>query len=78
MFIYPEIDSIAVQIGPLAIRWYGLMYVTGILGGWWLGRVQARRPWSPLTTIQVDDMVTCIVLGVILGGRVRILVSPRT
>jgi phosphatidylglycerol:prolipoprotein diacylglycerol transferase len=70
VFIYPEIDSIAVQIGPLAIRWYGLMYVTGILGGWWLGRVQARRPWSPLTTIQVDDMVTCIVLGVILGGRV--------
>jgi len=70
MFVYPEIDPIAVELGPLAVRWYGLMYVIGILGGWWLGRVQARRPWSPLTGVQVDDMVTWIALGVILGGRV--------
>jgi phosphatidylglycerol:prolipoprotein diacylglycerol transferase len=46
------------------------MYVIGILGGWWLGRVQARRPWSKITALQVDDMVTWIALGVILGGRV--------
>ena len=69
MFVYPEIDPIAVELGPLAVRWYGLMYVIGILGGWWLGRVQARRSWSPLTPVQVDDMVTWIALGVILGGR---------
>lgn len=70
MFVYPEFDPVALAIGPLAIRWYGLMYVIGILGGWWLGRVQARRPWSPLTVEQVDDLVTWIALGVILGGRV--------
>jgi len=70
VFVYPEIDPIAISIGPLAVRWYGLMYVIGILGGWWLGRVQARRPWSPLTVEQVDDLVTWIALGVILGGRV--------
>ena len=70
MLIYPEIDPVALEIGPLAIRWYGLMYVIGILGGWWLGRVQARRPWSPVNAEQVDDMVTWIALGVILGGRV--------
>jgi phosphatidylglycerol:prolipoprotein diacylglycerol transferase len=70
MFTYSEIDPIALQLGPLAVRWYGLMYVIGILGGWWLGRVQARRPWSKLTELQVDDMVTWIALGVILGGRV--------
>lgn len=70
MFIYPDIDPIAIEIGPLAVRWYGLMYVIGILGGWWLGRVQAKRPWSPLTGEQVDDLVTWIALGVILGGRV--------
>jgi phosphatidylglycerol:prolipoprotein diacylglycerol transferase len=70
MFTYSEIDPIAIQLGPLAVRWYGLMYVIGILGGWWLGRVQARRPWSKITEIQVDDMVTWIALGVILGGRV--------
>lgn len=70
MFTYSEIDPIALQLGPLAVRWYGLMYVIGILGGWWLGRVQARRPWSKITALQVDDMVTWIALGVILGGRV--------
>lgn len=70
MFVYPEIDPIALELGPLAVRWYGLMYVIGILGGWWLGRVQARRPWSPVSEVQVDDMVTWIALGVILGGRV--------
>jgi len=70
MFTYSDIDPIALQLGPLAVRWYGLMYVIGILGGWWLGRVQARRPWSVLTETQVDDMVTWIALGVILGGRV--------
>jgi phosphatidylglycerol---prolipoprotein diacylglyceryl transferase len=70
MFTYNLIDPVAVQLGPLAVRWYGLMYVIGILGGWWLGRVQARRPWSQINTQQVDDMVTWIALGVILGGRV--------
>jgi phosphatidylglycerol:prolipoprotein diacylglycerol transferase len=69
MFTYSAIDPIAIELGPLAVRWYGLMYVIGILGGWWLGRVQARRPWSPVTAQQVDDMVTWIALGVILGGR---------
>jgi phosphatidylglycerol:prolipoprotein diacylglycerol transferase len=70
MFTYTPIDSIALELGPLAVRWYGLMYVIGILGGWWLGRVQARRSWCPVTAQQVDDMVTWIALGVILGGRV--------
>lgn len=70
MFVYTPIDPIAFEIGPLAVRWYGLMYVIGILGGWWLGRVQARRPWSRITAMQVDDMVTWIALGIILGGRV--------
>ena len=47
MFTYPEIDPIALELGPLAVRWYGLMYVIGILGGWWLGRIHAKKPWSP-------------------------------
>lgn len=70
MFTYSAIDPIALQLGPLAVRWYGLMYVIGFLGGWWLGRVQARRPWSQISAQQVDDMVTWVALGVILGGRV--------
>ena len=70
MFTYTPIDPIAIELGPIAVRWYGLMYVIGFLGGWWLGRVQARRPWSKISVEQVDDMVTWIALGVILGGRV--------
>jgi phosphatidylglycerol:prolipoprotein diacylglycerol transferase len=69
MFTYTPIDPIAIELGPLAVRWYGLMYVIGILGGWWLGRVQARRAYSPLNEQQVDDLVTWVALGVILGGR---------
>ncbi|MCP4001026.1 MAG: prolipoprotein diacylglyceryl transferase [Gammaproteobacteria bacterium] len=69
MFTYTPIDPIAIELGPLAVRWYGLMYVIGILGGWWLGRVLARRKYTPLNEQQVDDLVTWVALGVILGGR---------
>jgi phosphatidylglycerol:prolipoprotein diacylglycerol transferase len=69
MFTYTPIDPIAIELGPLAVRWYGLMYVIGILGGWWLGRVLARRAYTPLNEQQVDDLVTWVALGVILGGR---------
>jgi phosphatidylglycerol:prolipoprotein diacylglycerol transferase len=70
MLTYTEIDPIAFSLGPVAVRWYGLMYVLGILGGWWLGRVEARRAWTPVNEQQVDDLVTWVVLGVILGGRI--------
>jgi phosphatidylglycerol:prolipoprotein diacylglycerol transferase len=70
MLTYSEIDPIAISLGPVAVRWYGLMYVIGILGGWWLGKVQARRPFSPLNEQQVDDLVTWVALGVIIGGRI--------
>jgi phosphatidylglycerol:prolipoprotein diacylglycerol transferase len=70
MITYPEIDPVLLEIGPLRVHWYGVMYLCGFLGGWWLGRVQAARPWSVWTAQQVDDMVFYIVLGVVLGGRV--------
>jgi phosphatidylglycerol:prolipoprotein diacylglycerol transferase len=44
MIQYPGFDSVALQIGPLAIRWYGLMYLIGFGGGWWLARRRATRP----------------------------------
>jgi phosphatidylglycerol:prolipoprotein diacylglycerol transferase len=69
MLVYPDIDPIAFQIGPVAVRWYGLMYAVGFLAGWWLGRVRARRPHAPLTPLQVDDLVIYIALGVVVGGR---------
>lgn len=70
MIQYPGFDSIALQIGPLAIRWYGLMYLIGFGGGWWLARRRAAAPASPCTTEQIDDLLFYVALGVILGGRV--------
>jgi phosphatidylglycerol:prolipoprotein diacylglycerol transferase len=69
VFTYTSIDPIALELGPLAVRWYGLMYVIGILGGWWLGKIRARKEWQQITEHQVDDMVTWIALGIIIGGR---------
>lgn len=63
------IDPIALSIGPLQFRWYGIMYMLAFLLGWWLARRRAARPWSTWTPAQVDDLLTLVMLGVILGGR---------
>jgi phosphatidylglycerol:prolipoprotein diacylglycerol transferase len=68
--IYPDFDPVALQIGPLAIRWYGLTYLVGFLAGWWLGRRRARRPYAVINANQVDDLLFYVALGVILGGRI--------
>lgn len=70
MIPYPDINPIALELGPLAIRWYGLMYLVGFAAAWWLGRRRAARPDSPVTPQQVDDLVFYGALGVILGGRI--------
>ncbi len=70
MFTYPDIDPIAFGIGPLQVRWYGLMYLGGFLLGWIGARVRAKRPESPFSPALVDDLVFYVALGVILGGRV--------
>lgn len=69
MITYPEIDPVLVSLGPLKVHWYGVMYLIGFIGGWWLGRIRAARPGSGWTPQQVDDMVFHIVLGVVVGGR---------
>lgn len=66
---YPEIDPVLVSLGPLKVHWYGVMYLIGFIGGWWLGRIRAARPGSGWTPEQVDDMVFHIVIGVVVGGR---------
>ena len=70
MLMFPEIDPVAISLGPVQVHWYGLMYLTGFLGGWWLGRVRAAQPGSGWNARQIDDLLFYIVLGVILGGRV--------
>lgn len=69
MLTYPNIDPVAIALGPLKIHWYGLMYLIGIGGAWWLAsrRLQRFDPsWSKET---LSDLVFWVALGVILGGR---------
>ena len=69
MLIHPQIDPIAFSIGPLAVRWYGLMYLAGFAAAWWLGTRRIRAALAPITRKQFDDLIFLAVLGVILGGR---------
>jgi phosphatidylglycerol:prolipoprotein diacylglycerol transferase len=69
MWDYPGFDPIALQLGPLAVRWYGLSYLVGIGGAWWLARRRAALPGAVVSPVQVDDLVFYVALGVILGGR---------
>ena len=68
---YPviDLDPIAFAIGPLAIRWYGIAYVVGLVLGWryvvWL----ARAATSPISRGEVDDFLVWAALGVVIGGR---------
>ena len=70
MLPYPEIDPVAVALGPLKIHWYGLAYLAGIAAGWWLALRRCSQPWSPVQREQVDDLVFYVALGVVLGGRI--------
>jgi phosphatidylglycerol:prolipoprotein diacylglycerol transferase len=69
MLTYPDIDPIAIHVGPLQIHWYGIMYLVGFIGFWWLGLLRARQPHSPVKPEQIGDLLFYGVLGVILGGR---------
>jgi len=69
MLTYPEIDPVLLQIGPLKVHWYGLMYLIGFGLAWWLGLQRAHRPNSPITQNQLSDLVFYGALGVVLGGR---------
>jgi phosphatidylglycerol:prolipoprotein diacylglycerol transferase len=72
---FPDFDPILVHVGPLAIRWYALAYVAGILLGWRyaVAMVRDARLWTyrpaPIGPEQLDDLVLWITLGVIVGGR---------
>ena len=70
MLIHPQFDPVAIAIGPLAVRWYGLMYLIAFLAFMFLGRYRARQNvlngWLPR---DVDDLLFFGVIGVIVGGR---------
>jgi phosphatidylglycerol:prolipoprotein diacylglycerol transferase len=70
MLIHPQFDPVALHLGPLAVRWYGLMYLLAFIMVLGLGRHRIRtQPWLGLTLRDLDDMLFLGVLGVVLGGR---------
>ncbi len=69
MLTAPDIDPIAISIGPVAIHWYGIMYIVGFVGGWALGVYRASRPDSGWEKQEVSDLLVYVAVGVILGGR---------
>ena len=67
MLTFPQIDPVALSIGPISIHWYGLMYIVGFGAAWFLGNRRAgREGWS---AEQVSDLVFWCALGAVLGGR---------
>ena len=69
MIAHPDIDPIAFAIGPLAVRWYGLMYLAGFAAAWWLGSRRISHGHAPIERAQFDDLIFFAIAGVILGGR---------
>jgi phosphatidylglycerol---prolipoprotein diacylglyceryl transferase len=70
MLVHPQFDPIAVQIGPLAVRWYGLMYLVGFALLWVAGRYRINRnPGGIWTHKDLDDALFYGILGTIVGGR---------
>ena len=73
---FPNIDPIAISIGPIDIRWYGLGYVVSILLGWWYARRIASTPrlWAndtpAMTIIDLDDFLLWAAIGIVVGGRI--------
>jgi len=71
---FPVFNPIALQIGPIAIRWYALAYICGIVLGWLYARslVKKERLWAgpaPITLVQLDDFILWVTIGIIVGGR---------
>jgi phosphatidylglycerol:prolipoprotein diacylglycerol transferase len=76
---FPEIDPVLIQIGPIAIRWYALSYIAGLLGAWWfiLKVIRTERLWTgapfngkpQATSDHIGDLFVWAALGVIIGGR---------
>jgi phosphatidylglycerol---prolipoprotein diacylglyceryl transferase len=79
---YPKIDPVALHLGPVAIRWYGLAYITGLILGWrytvWLaGQKRFNGPDSRPTANDLDDFLFWAMAGVLIGGRLGIVLFYR-
>ena len=74
LIAFPVFDPVAISIGPIAIRWYALAYIAGIVLGWIYARslIKKERLWggpAPITLTQLDDFILWVTIGIIVGGR---------
>jgi phosphatidylglycerol---prolipoprotein diacylglyceryl transferase len=71
---FPVFDPVAISLGPIAIRWYALAYIGGIVLGWIYARalIKSEKLWggpAPISLAQMDDFILWITIGIIVGGR---------
>jgi phosphatidylglycerol:prolipoprotein diacylglycerol transferase len=69
MFTYPNINPVALSIGPLEIHWYGIMYIVAFGGAWFLATLRAKKSPGNWTSEQISDLVFYGALGAVIGGR---------
>jgi phosphatidylglycerol:prolipoprotein diacylglycerol transferase len=72
---FPVFNPVAIAIGPIAIRWYALAYICGIVLGWLYARALLKNDklWggpAPISLTQLDDFILWVTIGIILGGRI--------
>lgn len=78
MLQYPNINPVALELGPLTVHWYGVTYLVAFMVGWWLAKRRASKPGSGWVADEVGDVVFYIVIGVIVGGKLGSLLFYQT
>jgi len=76
--VYPSIDPVVVSIGPVAIHWYGLMYLLGFGVAWGLARWRVKHFHLRWSQDQISDLIFCAAIGTILGGRIGYMLFYAT
>ena len=67
---YPQIDPVLIHIGPLQMRWYGLMYIMGFIAAYFVMTDISRRKKLPMSKMDIEDLLTLCILGLVVGARV--------
>ena len=75
---FVDLNPIAISLGPVQVRWYGIMYVIGIGIAWWLGNRRRAAGRLPISADQFSDLTFYVALGVILGGRIGYMIFYDT
>jgi len=70
MITYPAIDPVLLELGPLKIHWYGVMYLVAFASAWYLGRKRTKQSGGLISAEQMDDLIFYGAMGVVIGGRV--------